>query len=657
MPDQTSKNIYLNDIPREQAWTRFTQALDNVGLGSTFAPEEIGLELALGRITAEPIWARRSSPHYHAAAMDGYALRSSDTEGVSDRKPKLLELDSQCQYVDTGDALPDGYDAVLPVEVVEPVEEKQAIRIFQAVTPWFNVRPLGEDIVTTELVLPAGHTIRAIDLGAIAAAGHARVKVVRKPKVAVIPTGSELVNLDRDPQPGEIPEFNSLILAGQIESWGAEATRWPIVPDELEAIQSNMHEAALNHDLVLVNAGSSAGSEDFTASAVAAMGQLLVHGVAVRPGHPVILGILEIDKPKYGTQKKRYVAVIGVPGYPVSAALTGDLFIQPLLRIWLGQGSYKPPVMEATLTRKLHSTAGDEEHIRVTLGKVAGRWLATPLSRGAGVITSLVRADGLLTLPAGSQGAQAGDRVHVRLLRSNEELNQTILVLGSHDLTLDLMAQYLAQRNRRLSSNNIGSIGGLVALSRREAHLAGSHLLEPETGEYNVSYVRRYLPNTSVTLIALVRREQGLILAPDNPKGILGLKDLQREDIRYINRQRGSGTRLLLDHHLDALGISPQAIRGYEQEEFTHLTVASAIASGKADCGLGIRAAASALGLDFIPLEDERYDLVIPTEYLDTPLLEPILALLRDPDFKRAVESLEGYDASVMGESTSISPD
>jgi putative molybdopterin biosynthesis protein len=313
-------------------------------------------------------------------------------------------------------------------------------------------------------------------------------------------------------------------------------------------------------------------------------------------------------------------------------------------------------MLEATLTRKLHSTAGDEEHVRVTLGKVSDRWVAAPLARGAGVITSLVRADGILVIPAGSQGAQAGQHVNVRLLRTHEELMRTILTLGSHDLTLDILAQYLATHDRRLSSNNIGSIGGLIALSRGEAHLAGSHLLDPETGEYNTAYVRRYLPELPITLMALVKREQGLIVARDNPKGISGIGDLPREDVRFVNRQKGSGTRLLLDHHLHQEGITGQSVRGYTQEEYTHLTVASAVASEKADCGLGIRAAAIALGLGFIPLESERYDLVIPTDSLDLPLLLPLFDLLHDSKFKRAVESLEGYDVSVMGETLSINP-
>ena len=655
MSDHHSRNIYLEDIPREQAWERFSQVLSDSGLLSPLPAESIPLNLARGRVTAKPIWARRSSPHYHAAAMDGYALRAQSTDGVNDRNPKLLTLDVDCTYVDTGDALPDWSDAVLPVEVVEVIDGGENIRIFQSVPPWHNVRPMGEDIVTTELIIPAGHTIRAIDLGAVAAGGNASIQVVRKPRVAVIPTGSELIPAESDPEPGQIPEFNSLMLAGQLESWGALATRWSIVPDDLERIQQVIHEAAVDHDLVLINAGSSAGSEDFTARAIDAIGQVLVHGVAVRPGHPVILGIIELAAS--GKTKGKKVPAIGVPGYPVSAALTADIFVQPLLRLWLGQSSSAPPMMEATLTRKLHSTAGDEEHVRVTLGKVKNRWVAAPLSRGAGVISSLVRADGILVVPPGSQGVQAGERVQVRLLRSREELEQTILVLGSHDLTLDLLAQYIAKHGRRLSSNNIGSIGGLIAINRGEAHLGGSHLLDPETGDYNVAYIRKYLPETPTTLVALARREQGLIVQSGNPKGVATLDDLQREDVRYINRQKGSGTRLLLDHLLNSSKISPETIEGYQHEEYTHLTVATAIASGKVDCGMGIRAAASALGLGFIPMESERYDLVIPTEILHTSLLEPLFAQLNDPEFREAVQALDGYDASVMGDTRSINPD
>jgi putative molybdopterin biosynthesis protein len=654
MSDHSSRNIYLEDIPREQAWERFLQALSDYGLLAPLPAESIPLDLALGRITAKPIWARRSSPHYHAAAMDGYALRSGSTEGVSDRNPMQLTLGTECTYVDTGDVLPDWSDAVLPVEVVEVLEGEIAIRIFQAVPPWYNVRPMGEDIVTTELIIPAGHTLRAIDLGAIAAGGHASIQVVQKPRIAVIPTGSELIPLERDPQPGQIPEFNSLMLAGQLEGWGALATRWSIVPDNLESIREAIHAASIDHDMVLINAGSSAGSEDFTAGAINAIGQVLVHGVAVRPGHPVILGLIEL--PKSRKTDGIMIPAIGVPGYPVSAALTADIFIQPLLRIWLGQSPSAPLTMEATLTRKLHSSAGDEEHVRVTLGKVKNRWVAAPLSRGAGVISSLVRADGILVVPPGSQGVQAGETVQIRLLRSREELEQTILVLGSHDLTLDLLAQHLAKHGRRLSSNNIGSIGGLVAINRGEAHLGGAHLLDPESGEYNVAYIQKYLPETPVTLVALARREQGLIVQSNNPKEIAELDDLQREDVRYINRQRGSGTRLLFDHLLNSSGISPDTINGYQHEEYTHLTVASAIASGKVDCGMGIRAAASALGLGFIPMESERYDLVVPTAILNTSLLEPLFLQLKDSEFKQAVEALDGYDASVMGESLSIDP-
>jgi len=341
--------------------------------------------------------------------------------------------------------------------------------------------------------------------------------------------------------------------------------------------------------------------------------------------------------------------IIGVPGYPVSAALTVDIFIEPVIAKWLGRRPNELPTETATLTRKIVSPAGDDDFVRVAVGKVGDKLLAAPLSRGAGVITSLVQADGLALIPSGTQGMEAGEKVQVRLYRSRAEIERTILCIGSHDLTLDLMAQFLSRHDRRLASANVGSQGGLVALRRGEAHFAGSHLLDPKTGEYNISYIRQYMPNIPVKVLALVGREQGLIVKKGNPKGIKSLKDLSRPGVQFVNRQRGAGTRVLLDYHLNLMTISASSIEGYQQEEYTHLGVAASVASGRADCGLGIAAAAQALDLDFVSLFQERYDLVIPKQFAEDELLAPLFGLLADPAFRKAVSQLMGYDVSVMG--------
>ncbi|RME87992.1 MAG: molybdopterin biosynthesis protein [Anaerolineae bacterium] len=646
-------SVYLHDIPLPEAKSRLEEALQEAGLWRVLGTETIPLdEDALGRVLAEPVWARLSSPHYHAAAMDGFAVRAEETRGAMPTAPVTLTVGPQARYVDTGDPLPEGFNAVIMIEQVEPLDAEggiapdprhpAAIRIRQAVTPWQHVRPLGEDIVATQLVLPAGQVLRPVDLGAIAAAGHSVVNVARRPRVAILPTGTELVPIGSEVKPGDILEYNSLVLAAQVRSWGGEATRFPITPDDFDALCARVREAAREHDLILLNAGSSAGSEDFSARVVEKLGKLLVHGVAVRPGHPVILGMIHRED---GSQ----VPIIGVPGYPVSAALTGEIFVEPLLAKWLGRRPAEPERITARLTRKIVSPGGDDDYVRVAVGRVGEEMLAAPLSRGAGVITSLVRADGIMILPRGIQGAEAGDRVDVLLYRSRAELERTIFCIGSHDMTLDLMAQFLAGRGRRLASANVGSLGGLVALRRGEAHLAGSHLLDPETGEYNLSYIRRYLPGIPVRVVALVGRQQGLIVRKGNPKKIRDLEDLIRPDVRFVNRQRGAGTRVLLDYHLALRGIAREEILGYDEEEYTHLAVAAAVASGRADCGLGIAAAAHALDLDFIPLFEERYDLVIPQVYAASELLAPLFDLLSDKTFRDAVLALPGYNVDVMG--------
>jgi len=591
--------------------------------------------------------------------MDGYAVRSRETSAATDKEPVTLPIGDQATYLDTGDPVPAWADAVIPIEQVESVgpthqgRALEAIRLRASTAPWAHVRPMGEDMVASELVLPAGHLLRPVDLGAIAGCGHDRIKVWRMPRVAILPTGSELVPIGQPLGPGQIHEYNSLVLASQVKAWGGTPTRLPIVADDLESITHAIEQASADHDLVLVNAGSSAGLEDFTASVVGTLGEVLVHGVALRPGHPVILGMIRRSTTRYavreGSRHTARIPVIGVPGYPVSAALTGEIFVEPLIALWLGRQPSEPATLEAVSTRKIHSSAGDEEYVRVTVGRVGERWIAAPLSRGAGVITSLVRADGLVVIPAGSQGVQAGENVTVRLYTPASDLARTILILGSHDLTIDLMAQHLAGLGARLTSANLGSLGGLLALQRGEAHVAGSHLLDPDTGEYNLAYVRRYLPGVQVVVMGLAMRDQGLILPKGNPKRVTGLEDLARSDITYVNRQRGAGTRVLLDYHLDRLGIRSERIRGYDREEYTHLAVCVAVASGRADVGLGIRAAAETMKLDFLPLFQERYDLVFRREHYESPQLRPLLEVLRSQAFRQDLMRLPGYDASPMG--------
>jgi putative molybdopterin biosynthesis protein len=645
--------IYLHDIPLPQAKSRLDEALKAAGLSGVLGTEEIPLdEHAIGRVLAGPVWATISSPHYHGAAMDGYAVRADSTVDASPSSPTELSIGTQAGYVDTGDPLPAWADAVIPIENIELVKPAQPaaagfaspsiIRIRAAVTPWSNVRPMGEDMVATQLVLPGGHVLRPVDLGAIAASGHSTLSVTRKPRVAILPTGSELVPVGQPIKAGDIIEYNSIALAAQVINWGAEATRYPITVDDFELICERVQEAARQHDLILLNAGSSAGSEDFSARVVEKLGELFVHGVAVRPGHPVIIGMIGKQPPQ--------VPIIGVPGYPVSALLTGEIFVEPLIARWLGRSAYSPIKIKARLTRKVTTPAGDDDYMRLAVGRVGENVLAAPLPRGAGVISSLVRADGITILPRGTQGMPAGSEVEVNLYRHPDEIDNTIFAIGSHDITIDVLAQFLAARNRRLVSANVGSLGGLVALSRGESHLAGSHLLDPDTGEYNLKYIRQVLPDMPVKLIVLVSRQQGLLVLKGNPKGILSLKDLVRPEVTYINRQSGAGTRLLLDYQLRQLNLSPEHIRGYHQEEYTHLAVAAAIASGRADCGLGIAAAAQALDLDFIPLYQERYDLVIPKRYYEDALLGPLLEVLKDQAFKDTVSGLPGYNIDQMGQ-------
>ena len=636
------RRIYIDRMPLEKALPLFLNA---VAVPSPIPTETVPVEESLGRITGAPLHARVSSPHYHAAAMDGAAVRSQDTVGAGEGHPLTLKMGQEAFYLDTGDPLPEGTDAVIMIENIQP-HGKDAIEIMASVAPWQHVRTMGEDIVASQLILPPGHRIRPHDVGALLAGGLTHIPVRRRPRVVVIPTGTELVQPGSPLKPGDIIETNSRMLGNFAREWGAEWVPHPIVRDDYESLKAAVSQAVKSCDVVVVNAGSSAGSEDYTVHVFEELGEVLQHGVGIAPGQPTILGVIS-GKP-----------VMGCPGFPVSAAVIFVEFMRPLLARLLGVATPQGVKIRATVARKLPSKLGLLDLVRVKVGRVNGRAVALPLSRGASLTTSLAEADGVIRIPQNSEGIEQGREVEVELFRDPHEIEGNILFTGSHDMALDLLATSLREESpgTTLSKAPMGSLDGLLALKRGEAHLAGSHLLDPETGEYNFPTLRKYFEPGQMTVVQFVYRQQGLIVPSGNPKGIKSVEDLVRPDVQFINRQRGAGTRALLEHKLGELGLDPRRISGYHRIATTHMALAAAVVSRSADVGLGVLAAAMALGLDFIPVGWERYDLVIPRDFLELSLLRPLLQILRTPAFQKKVEAMGGYSVARMGDLLEADP-
>jgi putative molybdopterin biosynthesis protein len=630
-----TRRIYQTNSSLEDAykiWFDFIKAL------KPLENEEIAVIDSLGRITAEAVQAKISSPFYHASAMDGYAVRFDETFGASETVPLRLKLHEQVVPVNTGDPLPEGFNAVIMVEDVNLIGEH--IEIISPTAPYKHVRAVGEDIVKTELILPENHAIRPVDIGAMLSGGNAMIKVRRRPFVTIIPTGNEIVDPGAQLKVGNIIDSNSFMVGGLVHTWGGEYSRSDVVSDNKEILKQKILASSLISDLTVILAGASAGTKDFTPNAVDDLGKVLVHGISIKPGKPVLLGTIN-DKP-----------VIGLPGYPVAAHMTFEMFGKPLIYHLLGIAPERPERLTAKLSRPVSSSLGQEEFLRVKIGEVGGNLIATPVGRGAGALMTLQRADGVIQIPALSEGIAPGSEVDVMLIRSKNEIKNTLVCIGSHDNTLDVLANFLKKRNPSLSlsSAHVGSMGGLMAIKKSEAHIAGTHLLDEATGEYNIPFIRRLLKGISLKLINLVYRKQGLLVQKGNPKNIHAVNDLVRDDIVFINRQPGSGTRLLTDKCLKESDINTQIVEGYDKEEFTHMGVASAVASGAADTGMAILTAAIALDLEFIPVADERYDLVITSEDFETPMIQSLLRIITsDEEFRETVTSLGGYDVRDMG--------
>ena len=634
------RKIYLHMQSREEAQQLFWSRFRHFHTGE----ETIPTRSAYGRVTAGPVCARLSSPSFHSAAMDGLAVRAEDTFGASDNTPLTLRIDTgQAVMINTGYPLPPDTNAVIMIENVLMSDDGQEGIIRAPVYPWHHVRKVGEDIVATELLFPTGHQIRPADVAALITGGCATVAVRKRPCLVIIPTGSELINLE-DHQgaipPGKIVESNSAVLAGMAMQAGAEVEVTPIISDDFDTIKQHLAAmVATDADLIIINAGSSAGSADYTVQIIEELGEVLTHGVTIMPGKPTILGVIN-HKP-----------VIGIPGYPVSAIIAMEQFVIPLLSRMQGVQVPLQITVKALLAKDLPSPSGIEEFRRMIIGRIGSNFVAVSLKKGAGAITTLTRANGILRIAAASEGEMHGKEVTIDLLAPLDQVERTLLCTGSHDLCLDVLNDFLQQEDPAypLASTHIGSLSGIMALKQEMCHIAGSHLLDPEDGSYNTSYIRKYLPARDIRIVTLVYREQGFIVAKGNPKNIASIHDLFGKDTRFINRQAGSGTRVLLDYELSRNDLDADGIRGYEEDEYTHMAVAVAVLSGKVDVGLGIKSAANALGLDFVPLIEERYDLLIPGELFETPMIQAVLTVINSPLFQERVEKMGGYSTRETG--------
>ena len=636
---KTKRNVYLNMKSIEEAKQILADQFDHL----VTRIETLDVVAAKGRVLAKPATAAISSPNFHAAAMDGIAVDAASTFGASEDAPIILVPGDTAFWVNTGHVMPPGTNAVIMIEHLNVLDENR-VEIEAPVFPWQHVRKMGEDIVATQLLFPRGHKINAYSLGALLAGGIFSVAVFAQPRVLIIPTGSELkqwqdIRIDQL-KPGDVVESNSSVLGGLCEDHGALFECHSMLKDNLEKIKTAVAKAAQSdYDMVCIIGGSSAGSEDFAKPVISALGEVYVHGVTMMPGKPLMFGKV-FDTP-----------IFGIPGYPVSAIVAFELFAGPLLLKMQHLPEKEVVSMLVSPARKIASKLGQEEFLRVKIGSVDGRLISSQLPRGAGSITTLTEADGIIRIPRNVEGIVEKESVQAQLLRPLSAIENTIVITGSHDNTLDLIADQIkaVRGDISISSSHVGSMGGLMAIKKGVCHMAGAHLLDPVDGSYNVSYIKKYLPDQKVRVVNLVMREQGLIVPRGNPENIQGIEDLKARNLSFINRQPGSGTRILFDYKLKTLGLSARDICGYENDEYTHMSVAVSVLSGRADAGLGIKAAARALDLDFIPVVTEEYDLVILDRFYTSPKVQVLLETIKTAEFQDRVLSLGGYSIENTG--------
>lgn len=624
---------YLETLKREEAIRVIFNSVSPIKDEELIPSSE-----SVGRITTRPVYAKFSSPFFICAAMDGYAVNFEKTLGADINKP-LVITKNDAVYVNTGDPLPDKTNAVIMIEDVE--EQSTSIIIRKAVHLWQNVRMVGEDVIESDMLMPKNHLIGPYDVGLMISAGVKEVYVKRRPKLLIVPTGKELVDIFSEGEisikKGNLIDFNSYTLKGLAEEIGFETEKYKILSkkEELIKIFDNQIE---EFDVIIINAGTSSGTEDFTAESIKKTGRLIFHGVSMMPGKPTVFGLIK-GKP-----------VFGIPGYPVSAALSFKMLLEPLFERLTGVKRFYEE-QEVITSFKIPSRIGIEEIVRVNILPKDGSYFAVALPRGASVFSSMAKADGLITIPEHVEGLDEGERIKCRLLKNRAYLENRINLIGSHDIILDVIRDMIRERYLDVDfmATHTGSLSGIMAFRKGIIDLCTTHILDEKEKVYNIPIIKKYLKDIPCILINLAKRIQGLMVQSGNPKGIKGIEDLLRKDVFFVNRQFGSGTRILFDSILKEKNIKGSEIKGYEREETSHTAVAIMVKETIADAAMGIYSVAKIFSLDFIPIGEEDYDLLVSKEFYNTEKFNILFEIIKSKEFKERLLNMGGYNISETG--------
>ena len=628
---------FLEVVSAEDARVRFERSLDL----SPLPGEKLALAASLGRVLAHDVVAPIDVPPFDRANVDGFALRAADTLGAADGTPKQLALNAEviaCGHapkievmprtattIATGGVVPRGADAVVMIEHTELIESVPAIEVRRAVSPGQFISYAGSDMARGETLLRRGQTISSREIGMLAACGLSEIDVVRRPKVAVLSTGDELVALGGNLRPGGVYDSNGAILAAAVAEAGGEPVPFGAIPDDAPALEDAVRRALAECDMVVLSGGTSKGTGDLSHRVVSKLGApgILVHGVALKPGKPLCLAVAQ-GKP---------IAVL--PGFPTSAIFTFHAFVAPVIRARAGKPPEAAQTVDANVPMRIPSEIGRKEFVLVSLVEGADGPIVFPTAKGSGAVTSFSQADGFLEIDALASSLDAGTQAKVTLIGSAAHAPD-VVIMGSHDVALDVVVGALAERGFSARTIAIGSLGGVAAAQRGECDLAPVHLIDPATGIYN-----KHLLAPGIALVRGWQRMQGVLFRPGDKRfeGRSAEQAVQAvladPSSLMVNRNAGAGTRVLIDKLLG--GARPP---GYANQPRSHNAVAAAIAQARADWGVAIEPVAHLYGLGFLPLSPEHYDFLLVESRRDRPAVQAFLAALRDGRARERIKAL-----------------